>query len=660
MTRSPPFLFALVLVFWSWQTGAWPAGLVLAGWLEWSLRAPQRWQIGAKSIERLVDLTSLLVVALVLYEYSQGPLASGIFAALRWSPLLLAPLISAQILSARPGLSYRALFLSQRRSRSPEAERTLDLRPVYLAATLLAAGTGAQQTPGLGYFFGVLGLAAWVSAWQLKGRRVWPWWLASFAAAALLAYLGQAGLSDAQRRLEETAVAWLSSVLYGDDDPYRARTALGEIGELKLSDRVLYRVTTPTPLSAPLLLRTASYDRYADTTWFTWTREFQPVGRVADGWQWGTPAAGEPTRRIRIGGYLPGGGGLLPVPSGTWRLDALPVGDLSRHPLGAVKAADGPPLLHYQAVHAQAASADQPPGAADLRVPREEQAALQALVDELELASAELETGIRRLRGFFDEQFSYTLELPGAAPGQTAVTHFLTERRQGHCEFFASATVLLLRQAGIPARYAVGYSVQEADRQPAQYLVRQSHAHAWALFWHQNRWWDLDTTPARWAELEAQARPFWQPLADLIATLWYRFNLNRLAPERDQNPWLWVVLAGLFAVLAYRMRLGKRFRQHRARRQRARAAPADSPLAPLAQALTRNARPRQPGETDRHWLQRLQTETPPGSAAAALDQLLRLNERARYRPGGLSAPEQQALRRALDQVLREWHALGKR
>ena len=38
------------------------------------------------------------------------------------------------------------------------------------------------------------------------------------------------------------------------------------------------------------------------------------------------------------------------------------------------------------------------------------------------------------------------------------MTRFLCEHRTGHCEYFATATTLLLRAAKIPARYAVGYA----------------------------------------------------------------------------------------------------------------------------------------------------------------------------------------------------------
>ena len=64
------------------------------------------------------------------------------------------------------------------------------------------------------------------------------------------------------------------------------------------------------------------------------------------------------------------------------------------------------------------------------------------------------------------------------------MSRFLLRTRSGHCEYFATATVLLLRQLGIPARYAVGYAVHEATGR--KYVVRQRDAHAWCLVWNPN------------------------------------------------------------------------------------------------------------------------------------------------------------------------------
>jgi hypothetical protein len=51
----------------------------------------------------------------------------------------------------------------------------------------------------------------------------------------------------------------------------------------------------------------------------------------------------------------------------------------------------------------------------------------------------------------------------------------------------------LLREAGLPARYAVGYSVQEKTGKG--FIVRDRHAHAWCLVHLDGVWQDFDTTP---------------------------------------------------------------------------------------------------------------------------------------------------------------------
>ena len=57
--------------------------------------------------------------------------------------------------------------------------------------------------------------------------------------------------------------------------------------------------------------------------------------------------------------------------------------------------------------------------------------------------------------------------------------YFLTENKKGYCMHFASAGVLLLRAAGVPARYVEGYVVNEGDITPETWLaVPDSQAHA--------------------------------------------------------------------------------------------------------------------------------------------------------------------------------------
>ncbi len=58
------------------------------------------------------------------------------------------------------------------------------------------------------------------------------------------------------------------------------------------------------------------------------------------------------------------------------------------------------------------------------------------------------------------------------------VSDFVLNKRAAHCQYFASASVMMLRAVGIPARYATGYYAEERDEKGAL-LVRGRDAHAW-------------------------------------------------------------------------------------------------------------------------------------------------------------------------------------
>ena len=83
--------------------------------------------------------------------------------------------------------------------------------------------------------------------------------------------------------------------------------------------------------------------------------------------------------------------------------------------------------------------------------------------------------------------YDYTLS-PGEY-GRDAVDEFWLDRKTGFCEHFASAFVVIMRDAGFPARIVTGY--QGSDQEPVDgyYIVRQSSAHAWAEFWQTGVGW---------------------------------------------------------------------------------------------------------------------------------------------------------------------------
>ena len=99
------------------------------------------------------------------------------------------------------------------------------------------------------------------------------------------------------------------------------------------------------------------------------------------------------------------------------------------------------------------------------------------------------------LQMFRKQNFRYTLEPPPL--GRNAVDDFLFNTRAGFCEHYASAFVVLMRAAGIPARVVTGYQGGELNPADGYITVRQSDAHAWAEVWLEDSGWKrVDPTAA--------------------------------------------------------------------------------------------------------------------------------------------------------------------
>ena len=96
------------------------------------------------------------------------------------------------------------------------------------------------------------------------------------------------------------------------------------------------------------------------------------------------------------------------------------------------------------------------------------------------------------LNHFNNQPFSYTLQpqILGHAP----VDEFLFDTREGFCEHYASAFVVMMRAAGIPARVVTGY--QGGEMNEDYMIVRQSDAHAWAEAYIDGLWRRYDPTSA--------------------------------------------------------------------------------------------------------------------------------------------------------------------
>jgi protein-glutamine gamma-glutamyltransferase len=83
----------------------------------------------------------------------------------------------------------------------------------------------------------------------------------------------------------------------------------------------------------------------------------------------------------------------------------------------------------------------------------------------------------------------YTTDIPPLAPGSDAVTSFLFGSRLGYCEQISTATVVMLRSLGIPARETVGYVPGSYDPITDLYDVEAKDAHAWVQVWFPGYGW---------------------------------------------------------------------------------------------------------------------------------------------------------------------------
>ena len=181
-----------------------------------------------------------------------------------------------------------------------------------------------------------------------------------------------------------------------------------------------------------------------------------------------------------------------------------------------------------------------------LRLPPDSNPRTTALAREMRAAAHDDRDYIGAvLRMFRTQNFSYTTLPPRL--GDNPVDEFLFTTRAGFCEHYASAFVVLMRAAGVPARVVTGYQGGEINNVGDYLIVRQSDAHAWAEVWLKDAGWvRVDPTaavsPARIEQGVAAAIPPGEPLPLLLQGKFTWLRHARLAWDSVANSWNQLVL----------------------------------------------------------------------------------------------------------------------
>jgi transglutaminase-like putative cysteine protease len=644
----PPLLLGAALLFWGWQTGFLFLALPLAVLVEAGRALTWRLELSATDFHRLTDLCTLLIVVSGIYLFSttgtsraaDGPRAMTLL--FQWLPLLFFPLFASQVYSTAGKVPLTAFFWALRRqaAHAPETRPGfVDLGYLYFALCILAASAANRRTPE--FYAGLCALAGW-ALWSWRSRRFSPlWWIPMLGVAATAGYAGHIALHRAQQVVEQTVFDYIFSMVRGDADPFRVTTAIGQLGRLKLSDRTILRVEPREGLRLPFLLREASYDVYNSPAWLASGAAFSAVQPEADGETWRFAAGRSlPAERITVSAYLNRGRGVLSLPGGAFEIDRLAVVGVHRNRLGAVRVEEGLGLVTYTTLFAPDGPLDGPPIDADLHVPPREAAIVSRIAADLNLAGGPATEKVETVAAYFRRNFRYSTWRGERPRKESALEEFLLNARAGHCEYFATATTLLLRAAGVPARYAVGFSVQEWSRLEQRYVVRARHAHSWTLAYVNGAWRDVDTTPPAWAGAEQSEASFLEPVRDLWS--WAGFLFARWRWSEDDSgigrhaAWLLIPLVLLLVWRLYsRRRVGRDNTGPRVTVAVARPGQ-DSEFYLIAERLRAAGLGRQGDEPPFAWIERIH--------ATELTPILDLHYRYRFDPAGLDATERSALR----------------
>jgi protein-glutamine gamma-glutamyltransferase len=333
------------------------------------------------------------------------------------------------------------------------------------------------------------------------------------------------------------------------------RVDLGDVGALRADPSIALRFTLaempdPPPEKMTLRLRGTGFDAYDGRAWLRTQAERKNIEATFGGSEYPivrrsratdkiirfelepleppvifipVQAAGFVVRSPKDQGMLGQGVKVLAGPEGEFRhngnqgrglqYDAYMPDTRDAIPLMPMPAADRMRYLQRPA--------DLPPRIADLAASWT--AGETSVRKKIEIIQRRLQT-----------EYGYDLGSPSGGTPQP-VDHFLFTSRKGHCEFFSTSMVMLLRSVGIPSRNVTGFVGGTYNRFGKYYSVREGEAHSWVEAFveegptgpqggSQGSWITVDPTPPSGSQPMAQTAGAWVYMRDLFEAMSQRWS----------------------------------------------------------------------------------------------------------------------------------------
>ncbi len=153
-----------------------------------------------------------------------------------------------------------------------------------------------------------------------------------------------------------------------------------------------------------------------------------------------------------------------------------------------------------------------------LEVPKDVPKGIRNLAQELSRNAKTDEEKLKRVIDHFSKGYSYSLKLEKFEGDP--LEYFLLVSKKGNCEYYASATALLLRLMGVPARVVGGFKGAIWNSYGNYYIITNSMAHVWVEAYINGKWVRVDTTPPYQSPALRRISTF-SLIKDSIVSFWY-------------------------------------------------------------------------------------------------------------------------------------------
>ncbi len=625
-----------------------------------------RWDFDEGAYSTAWQLTTVAIAVTAAAIYLDGNPYQALPRVLTWLPLLLLPMQFVQSFGMNQSMplitfSFLAKHRRKRNLRLGLSEAVIHIHfgNVYFVAILVASTLGDRSSTWQ-FLPGIIILTGWM---LLSATRSRPTSLiVALAIAGGIAVAGQYGLE----RLEN----WLGNRGPGPSvfDPNSVSTMIGRPGTIRQQPDIVWRLSPVKGTPPPRLLRTASYNTYRPSSWAVdppdatvltdldvFTYEGRPYYLLEQNSEDSKPLS-KPLRAVRqsLPRYTMRGSAFadspLTLPGDTTSLLDFELDGIGHNLLGTVLVSPKQSVIEGTVLWRGDTSGEKSPLKEDLAVPFKERETLKAVLAELKLDEhPDLAGKLNVIHSWFFNHFKYTRDLTIRSWTQgfstpTALTQFLTTNRAGHCEYFAAAAVLLLREAEIPARYATGYAVFERDAKRGEYVIRGTHGHAWCRVWDEDKqlWIDFDTTPPSWAAVVANLNPSTQSFYDTLKRLREDFFLWRNRPTN--RLWVSVIMSaialGVIGFVFKRLWKTKRRLEEARRSNGFEGTIRRTPLNDLEKLAEKKLGPRPLGQPFGQWISHLGPKLPNPDV---LDEAVVLHQRVRFDPAPAKPADQERL-----------------